>query len=533
MFKLHMDLLQSTMDWHIENDTLVSRCGLFTPFSHPMVEVRAVLVPPGHLGVFIFERPYCEQTPGIQLEYSSDPGAVSELQQWAQDWPLHWYFIEISAAGVFIQSSPLSAVPVFFTDNENVLDVSWDPLTLYPLIEPVLHEERAILYLSHFEQPYGADTLLAQIKQLCAGFGVVWQQNRGWDVYQRPSRQTSYPKILRKNADPCRSFEQILSSTLQRLLPDKAVAVATGFSGGLDSSIVTATCARGGYDVKTYGLLMPDEGRINQQARRAALTEKYNIPDHTIDSAIKGATVSYGHTAQQPMVPWEELHYAYFEEIYQCAAQDNCRVFLTGFGGDELLSEYWDEMEDKAAAIREYSEEQRLPDFLSDRVQKNQRQRMETLLKTPAIYAQSSVLEAISGVAAQMLRNGLWPVHLLTTPEVVRYCHSLPHEWRQNRILMRQLLSRWGVSDTVAYPLATENFSTLSRQALSGCQQTIAPFRLEKLEALGWVEPAKAHHAWQRWQQGEGRGTLDIHFIAAVVLESTLDSVAAARRISC
>ncbi|PKE29431.1 hypothetical protein CWS43_15345 [Rahnella sp. AA] len=503
MFKLHIDLQQSSMDWHVENNALISRCGEFIPFSHPMVGVRAVLVSPGHLGIFIFEQPYDEDFTGIRL---------------------------VSAAGVFIQSSRLSTVPVFFTDNEKILDVSWDPLELYPLIEPVLHEQRALLYLSHFEQPYGFDTVLAQIKQLCAGHGVVWQQNHGWDIYQHPLRVTPYPKVLKKRADPCQSFGQLLDSTLQRLLPDPSVTLASGFSGGLDSSIVTVTAARAGYKVNTYGLLMPDEGRISQQQRRTAVIEKYGIVDHTVDTAEnRPSGAAYGHTARQPMVPWEELHYACFDEIYQRAAEEGCRVFLTGFGGDELLCEYWDEMEDKASALLEYTEEQKLPDFLSKKIHQNQRDRLDKLMVTPAIYAQSSVVEAISGVAAQCLRNGLWPVHLLTTPEVVQYCHSLPHEWRAERTLMRKVLSGWGVDDLIAYPQTTENFTTLSCQTLTSCQQAMAQFPLEKLGAMGWVETREVAHAFQRWLDGVGKGKMDIHFIAAVVLESTLDSVVQAR----
>lgn len=528
MFKLHLDSQQSTMDWRIEGNALVSQNGVFMPFSHPMVEVQAVLVPPGRLGIFIFERPYCEPEPEIQLEYAASHDELEALKYAAQSWPLHWYFLDISASGVFIDASPLASVPVFFTDNGQRLDVSWDPLTLYPLIAPILDEHRAMLYLSHFDQPYGTDTLLAQLKKLCAGHGVRWQQHSGWSIYRQPDCKRTYPKVLKKDADPCRSFSQLLSSILQRLLPDTSVGVASGFSGGLDSSIVTAVAAKNGCNVRTYGLLMPDEGRDLQEKRRNTLITQFGLQDRTIDTAVNPPQGSYGHRPHQPMVPWEELHYAYFDAMYKQAARDNCRVFLSGFGGDELLSEYWDEMENKTQAISELTQPKGLPDFFSERIDANQRVRLSQLLATPSIYAQSSVVVATSDVAAQCLRNGLWPVHLLAMPEVVQYCHSLPHEWRAKRRLMRKVLSDWGVSHLIAYPQNTESFTTLSCQALMHCQQAQTLFPLVKLEALGWVKTCKVAQAYHRWLKGEGKGKLDIHFIAMVVLESTLDSVTAA-----
>lgn len=530
MFKLHLDCQQSTMNWQIEGHALVSQNGVFTPFAHPMVEVRAVLVPPGRLGIFIFERPYSEPIPDIQLEYANSHEEIEALKDAAQNWPLHWYFLDISAAGVFIDASPLASVPVFFTDSARRLDVSWDPLDLYPFIAPVLHDRRAMLYLSHFDQPYGTDTLLLQLKKLCAGHGVLWQQQSGWHVYHQPARTRTYPKVLKNDADPCESFGLLLGGALKRLLPDTQVAVASGFSGGLDSSVVTAIAAQHSLNVRTYGLLMPDEGREGQEQRRNALIAQYGLQDRTIDATVNPPEGSYGHHSHQPMVPWEELHYAHFDDMYQQAARDHCRVFLSGFGGDELLSEYWDEMDNKADAINVLTQFRALPDFLGGHVDANQRDHLDKLMATPAIYAQSSVVEATSGVAAQCLRNGLWPVHLLATPEVVQYCHSLPHEWRTERALMRKALSRWGVDNRIAYPRSTENFTALSSEALTHCQLAQAHFPLVKLDALGWVDTRKMTEAYQRWLKGKGKGILDIHFIAAVVLESTLDSVIQAQQ---
>src|SRR3954451_10123647 len=91
-----------------------------------------------------------------------------------------------------------------------------------------------------------------------------------------------------------------------------------------------------------------------------------------------------------------------------------------------------------------------LPPFLTARVRNGQEERAAELLAGPPAFVQRSAMEAAAGVAAQHLRHDLWPVHLLIAPEVVRYCHARPREWRERRRLLRDLLRRWQLPASVS-----------------------------------------------------------------------------------
>ena len=148
----------------------------------------------------------------------------------------------------------------------------------------------------------------------------------------------------------------------------------------------------------------------------------------------------------------------------------------------------------------------------------------------PKVHVQKSVMDVVAGSAAQQMRHGLWPIHLLATPELARYCHGLPEEWRANRRTLREWLGRQGLPAAVTHPLQTENFANISLDALLKCPPHRGPLHTPRLADLGLVETSAVAPAYRAWVDGTGPRSWDAHFIAMTVLETTLMSIANAPR---
>ncbi len=531
MFRLRYCPKRAGGGWHVAGGRLLSPDGWIEPFDHPMIELQAV-AEGERLIVAIVERPWPasgKQAPRLTLRTGDFAADERQLHTFLAEWPLHWFRLEFDGAGVTLESGPLPTAPVFTTDDRQAAVADWDPLALYGAVDPVL-DDAAAHYLASFEQPYGTRTVIRQIRRLAVGYRAGWRHGQGWEFVRPAAAPRAFPRALQTHADPVASLDGLLNAALARLLPDAATPVAAALSGGLDSTAVCAVAARRGHPTATFGLLMPGAGAAAQQARRRAGIALFGLRDgvQACDGPAPGPG-DYGRTGYGRMVPWEELHYDRFDRLYAAAAAAGHTVFLSGFGGDELMAPYWDELPDRDVQMAGASTARGVPGFLTKWVAQGRQQRLDELMSTPVAYVQRSVLEAIGGSASQAMRHGLWPIHLLATPGVVRYCHSLPQEWRTGRRLMRALLAWYGLPRSVTQPGATESFTPLSNAALAACA-TGGTLQAPQLADLGLVEPDALARAFARWRRNAAPPGWDLHLIAVAVLEAALDSIRRRRR---
>jgi len=82
------------------------------------------------------------------------------------------------------------------------------------------------------------------------------------------------------------------------------------------------------------------------------------------------------------------------------------------------------------------------PSFLSPRVHDAYRDTILTLDRAPCRSDPELRVRGFAAGAALYLRNGIWPVAPMSTPELVELCRMLPIEWRENRECHRQLMLR-------------------------------------------------------------------------------------------
>lgn len=534
MFRLH--LVPGRLgggDWQLVAGRIVGRHGCLEPFAHPMVEARALAGPSGRLGIAVFERPHAASSVTTSLislrrcDSMEEAEGFRQLRDKVMNWPLHWFWIEIDVGAVSIQASDLPTVPVFVAQNAVAAIVDWDPLALYGYIDPLLDIEVAADYLARFDQPYAARTAIRQIGHVAAGHLATWRAGECWSFVPPTSQLAPHARHLEKAADPVRSFGELLDSALKRLLPDPAVPLAAGLSGGLDSSAVVAAARRRGHRVDSFGLVMPGADGMTQQARRQAVIDRFQLRDHAHPACYKSSCwADYGRAVADRMVPWEERHHDLLDGLYARAAENGHACFLTGVGGDELLMPYWDEMADRDESIQALRGPGELPAFLGRDVREGRETRFQTLMAMPRAHVQKSVMDVVAGSAAQLLRHGLWPIHPLATPELARYCHGLPLAWREDRRTVREWLGRQGLPPAVTHPPSTESFANISTSALTQCPPHRGPLHTPRLADLGLVDPTAVAPAYRAWLAGTAPASWKAQFIAMTVLETTLTSIA-------
>lgn len=75
-------------------------------------------------------------------------------------------------------------------------------------------------------------------------------------------------------------------------------------------------------------------------------------------------------------------------------------------------------------------------------------------------------LTAQACAAPAFLRAGIWPVHPLAHPDLVRFGEWLPVNWRRHKRLHRARLEAAGCPRGLLEPKLRENFTPVMRQAL-------------------------------------------------------------------
>ncbi|WP_263139425.1 asparagine synthase C-terminal domain-containing protein [Pseudomonas sp. RIT-PI-AD] len=531
MFSLHYSAGVIPGAWHLSGHCLSSRQGRIEALDHPKLLLRAVQTPSGRLGVALVERPHPHPAAATKDDHqlsAVDEEGFARAKARVLDWPLHGFWVEIVGRTLRIESSRLPTVPVFLARHGDEARVEWDPARLYPLLAASLDRDAAAHYLCSFEQPYGSRTLIDGLTQLTASSVALWRDG-AWRLEHKAPAPADYPRLLEANADPLDSFAGLLTQGLARSLPDPSLRLAAALSGGLDSSAVVSVAARRGHPMSTFGLLMPGHEGVAQAERRAQVWDRLELHDELVEGDACDWSAHLEGPRAHLMVPWEELHYAAFDGLYQRAAAQGHSVFLTGFGGDDLLDPYWEEIPEpqRLAEMRVLQGHRPLPGFFRGELAARQVERSEALRRQPRGFVQPGVMEVAAGVAAQCLRHGLWPMHPFIEPEVVRYCHALPPEWRQGRRLMRGLLERFGYGASLTHPARTESFSPLTLRPLRQCPVFRRLLHAPRMADLGFFEPRALEKAFDDWLVGRAPQAWALHFIAVVVLEATLASLEA------
>jgi hypothetical protein len=127
------------------------------------------------------------------------------------------------------------------------------------------------------------------------------------------------------------------------------------------------------------------------------------------------------------------------------------RTLVTGIGGDEMVALTIEEMPRQAVGVVRAPAEwigPRTRELLDD---------IETGT-APAAVVNEMTLLSMACIAPPVLRAGMWPVHPLADPTLIRFGEWLPHAWRYRKQLHRARLTRIGCDSYLTDPPLRENF---------------------------------------------------------------------------
>jgi asparagine synthase (glutamine-hydrolysing) len=519
------------------------------PFRHPALEDFAIATD-GRLLVVVRER--CA---GVAAPHRTGASCVVphvEPQIWDDtiaeciEWPLQMVVLIVSADEgapiVTIVSGSWGTAPIFVVARGESLFGHWDAARLYAhLRKPYLDEVLAVHFLATFETPYARATLFPDIRLLTERSRARWTV----DSHGRAELDIAYPpavhplraRRLKPDVDVLGAFWNILTSSMRRWWPENQRGVGAELSGGLDSGIVSAAASSlvQGRPLDTYGLILSGEVGERQQSRRRTLIERFGLDDQALDlGGFLPLAPGSNRLVGGRVVPWEECYYEAVDAMLAGAAEKGTRLLFTGFGGDELC-----EVREGARDFKEVDPPREiarglpksLPPFLSQAAVQAYRDGLDGIDRAPTSPISSSSIEAAAQCASLYLNRGIWPVHPLCTPELVRFCQMLPREWREGRAVERRLLDRLGCSPNLTQPQEPDSFSPALAAAFrrDGRPEIEWLFRESRLAELGWVDREQLVTSYTDWCNGvdlEG----SVPFYAAAVLELTLRQIETALR---
>lgn len=435
------------------------------------------------------------------------PECLDDVMNEAQLWPLQVASVLVERGGtprLSVNAGHWPTAPVWLLSQGSELFASWDPLALVARIgRPALNFQLAAYFLGTLETPYAATTLVS-------GIVLVTERSRArWDgstveVLYPPSIAPRGTRKLVPNADVTSAAWRILSESVRRFSGRAERARLGGeLSGGLDSALVCLAAAEAIGDAEalhTFALLLPEKRTCGQEVRRAELVRSCRAIDHTVELLDALPLAS----SQRPSgLPWEECYYEAVNAMLDQAVAARVTTMFTGLGGDELCSAEEGEERGHHTGGRIVSTRPTLP-FLTARAQAAWYEAEEMCDRAPTGTADVSAMEAVAFGSAQYLRRGIWPVHPLCTPELIRFSQALPAEWHQGRTLTRALLSSRSLPEFVTHAPGTDTFSAAFVHSLRGPARA----RLESLFGepcladLGLVEPKALLQAFRAWCDG-------------------------------
>ncbi|MES2451837.1 MAG: asparagine synthase-related protein [Pseudomonadota bacterium] len=537
MLSLHLQAGDAGLDWNRTTTGIARGSSRVDPYRHGALE-EVIAVSGARLLVCVRERCAGLTGPGVGILAGRTPPAIDaerfdRLAESLRTWPLQWHLLIVDGDAARLEAGHWGTAPVYLVAGaDGRLRGDWDADRLLPgLKRTSLDPARAARWIAEYDAPYARRSLFGDLMLLTERAVATWRQAPDGDHRLDIAYPAPWPwpvaGTLREGADPLDALDRILSASMRRWTGIAGETLGAELSGGLDSSLVAAIASReSGRPLPSYGLAIAGtaEAVADQRARRDDLITTLGLRDTEIpmESFLPLAPGSCRLDGGAPVLPWEEGYYEAMDRLLEQAHSAGTRVMLTGFGGDELCGLLPAE---RRALGREPEPAWSLsppegPAFLTPAA--------SAALATPrdlpprAACSDSSI-EVAGLSAARYLRRGIWPVHPLCTPQLVRFCARLPAAWRADRSIQRALLARLGITRRVTHPAYLDD---LSPALVHGMRSSARPlldrlFAQPVLAAQGIVDGARLRRDYAEWCGRVDTGGAEA-FYAVAILELCL-----------
>ncbi len=518
MFELSIQLGDLTRVVNTSSQGIDAGQSYIHALSHPMLE-HCVWKTDGKVALYIREK----GRKSLKGKNLSESGFQHILQR-AKQWPLQYALavLDLKKHRIEISQGEWGVAPVYFVEKDDRLEGHWDPLQLYKYVKHV-DIGRAARFLRTFDMPYGLHTLFSDLKLLTAETQLTWGNGVPLSFKLPVPITAPVARRLRQGAQPIDMALDILRQSLVRWI-HPGICYGSELSGGLDSSLISILVSEHVKPLKTFGLAL--QGTYGQEKRRSDLIQAFPFSDYCANLAEHLPYAEISPRWLHGVVPWEETYDEAVSHLLSRAREDGVQVMFTGFGGDELCPLYpgEDPPPSELLAYEPASETLVEADFLMPEAIAMMRETPIDAAPQGAIDA-SSVETAAFG-SALYLRHGIWPVHPFCTPQLVRFCQSLPWKWRVGRTIERRMLSQVGCPKSVFQSSTIDSFLPSLAAGMRGLSKDKiqALFKAPKLVSLGLVDGKNLCDQFQEWCERGGDEEV-IPFYSAVSLELALNQI--------
>ncbi|MWA04317.1 hypothetical protein F8568_028850 [Actinomadura sp. LD22] len=399
-----------------------------------------------------------------------DAELFEDLRRAAGAWPLGFVVIDLdagTAAGLSqarISCGSISAAPLQLTVHAGTLHGSWDLLDLSAFWSTDrINLDEATRFLS-MRVLYSTQTIFREVYTLTERATACFD-GKGLDIVYPSAARHALPRELRSGADPVAVLEGLLTEVTGqwRAAPGRT---AIELSGGMDSAVVAVALSdlhrASPHSVHTAVLNLPGEAGVQQMSRRDELIERLGLgPDHVVPVAEHAPFKPGGvRRAGVPFAPSDGNTAEATTVLQQRLVAAGVTTVFTGAAGDDLL----DLRPEERRRLNRPRTLRSIPDWLGP----SGRDALAWLEEgpAPAPVLKYTTLTGLEPRWPQTMRQGLWPVSPLATPELLRFAEQLPVQWRRRKVLFRRFLGRRGMSEAVVWPVLRENFAPVMETAM-------------------------------------------------------------------
>lgn len=382
---------------------------------------------------------------------------VVELRRWPGDFVV----IEGDADEIHVSTGVQGVAPLYLTACDGRLYGSWDLTDLRGRFAADSLVEREVVRLLALRPRYTHETVFAGVHRLTERATISWD-GTGLTVRYPSDAQHSIPRELRDDADVIEGYETLLDQFLDAT-PYEPGTAAVELSGGLDSANVAASLATRAPDrIVTAAMLLPGPAGEQQQRRRNELIDVLGFRADVVVSARRLAPLCPSGARAQgfPISPYDEPYLEAIETLHHAVAARGVRTVFTGIGGDEMVALTKDEVTPAPVGA-----DRDLMPWLGPRSRELAEEVDEEI--APVSVVNEMTLLACACAAPAILRAGMWPVHPLADPALIRFGEWLPRSWRADKHLPRARLAARGLSPDVCRPQLAENFTQVMDNALA------------------------------------------------------------------
>lgn len=445
------------------------------PFRNPAIEYRAVTDGRRTALACLAVTGGGGNTNPMPVRVNAD--AFEETIQRLTDHRDDWVLLETSVSeSARITTGVACTAPLYFAVGDGELRASWDLTALHGVYHRSALDLVEITRRLSLRHRYSSATFWEGVQQLTERATVRF--SRTGQVSINLPEPSSHALARTSDADPVPAFRRILAAVLEEG-PRQGGSTAIHLSGGLDSTVVALALGEFGDSEGALAagiILDADRGRQQTERRREIIQQiGSNWWDVTVPLTRFPPFGPSSRFSQRmmPLSPYTDLYADAFEHLADLMVSHGITTVYTGVGGDELVTMTAEEVGASPDSVPRIP----IPVWLG----RAAREALDAIDRdcAPTTVVPESALIAKACVAAPLLRRGIWPMHPLAHPALVRFTEWLPAGWRTDKALMRATIRAYGLGEQIVRPAIPENFGPFIRQAM----REYAPLRIRRMLA--------------------------------------------------